>query len=303
MDPDAFYRLFTPPTPSGCLAVVPSLAPYARALVAYHGLDGAAVHAGGHDARPRAVELDPRRALLLLSGGVDSTWLLLDAQKKGYEVVPVFVDMLNPTVSYREMPAARAVARAAGVRLRVVTHAKALRKLHRQPPNLLVHGAATKESVCKNQYALLLCLPLLESERCGTVLVSGGMTRDPTRPNATASYFSDERAAYELFAGHLRSLYPRLAMHIVVASRASPASETAPGSAVSVANVSYARKVADLVETGIFGATHSCYMRAQFFQHHHDRTGAPYEHMCGCCFKCKLLLRVLHELSRGARTS
>lgn len=279
-DPFSFYQTFTPIRKN--LSVPSNLVPFTRAMSAHHNLD--LVISETREIRSDArVELDPKKALILFSGGIDSTWSICHALEQGLTPYPVFIDGLNPANNSRERRACEALCERLGVPLQTYKHHAKLKKLHRSEENLV----ETPESLAKLQYALLLSKPLILRERIGSILVTVDEDNPIFHNNPYAMFnkegdelvwFSDTEVSMQTFlpflsdyiGGEVKGLYP-----------SAPKTE----------------KIRKLFQEGVFEDTLSCILNPMFFAGHRNKPYAPkYENMCGVCWKCKENLKFIAEL-------
>ena len=274
-DPTDFYTALTP-TQRG--VVLPSsLEKYAEGLEKFLGLS---LNFTFEEFQfyTSDVVLSEKRAILLFSGGVDSTHTLIANLDKYEKIVCVFIENLNPSISSREKRAVMKWASHPKVDLVFLKHHKDLKRLHREDP-ILTNEKNIKnllESQVKNQYGMYLCLELIEAHRTGVFLVPMDIEGDPD----TADYddvYSDTRESYELFGGFLKELC---------------------GVRIEFSEEYKRAKISLLVEQGQFGETWFCYMSQLYFKAQQNRTKPPFSNMCGACWKCKRYSPILNGIMK-----
>lgn len=270
-----FYRLFTPLKSE--MVIPNSLKEYADGLAEHHQgvkitymeddnlLDAELFK----DDLPVIEDLDEKKAVILFSSGVDSTWSLIEHIKLGYEVYPVFIKMLNPAISSKELKAVNVLKEKLNLNLTVIEHPKDLRLLHKDQ---YLSDQIDKESVVKNQYALLLLVNLIREHKIGTVICINDHIDD-----GSITMYSDTPKAYHIFEDVLRK-------------------QVGGGLKFSHITVPRKEKVKVLLDMGLFEYTASCYMREMFFKAHYNKQKPPFKNMCGVCVKCKWNLQIFKEL-------
>ena len=265
MNAKEFYKLFTPLKPEHTVPY--SLKAYADGLAEYHSVNISYIDEESISKEP-IEDLDEKKAVILFSSGVDSTWSLIEHIKLGYEVYPVFIKMLNPAISSKELKAVNVLKEKLNLNLTVIDHPSELRLLHKDQ---YLSDKIDKESVVKNQYALLLLVDLIREHKIGTVICINDHIDD-----GSITMYSDTPKAYHLFEDVLRKEVGALKFsHITVPRK---------------------EKVKVLLEKGLFEYTASCYMREMFFKAHYNKQKPPYKNMCGVCVKCKWNLQIFKEL-------
>ena len=199
------HDLYTAFTPIRDEVNIPSnLEVFAKAMSDHHDLS---LKINTRDAvkSGQTIELNENKALVLLSGGIDSTWSIVQAQQKGYEVYALFVDGLNPTSNSRERKAVKELCDRLWVNLKIIKHHPSLKRLHRSEDNKI----ETPESLAKLPYALMLGEHFVREHRIGSVIVT--VDQDPI-----LDWFSDKPVCMETFlpfyseyiGGEIKGLYP-----------------------------------------------------------------------------------------------
>src|SRR6478609_2538955 len=270
MNPDDFYTLFSqlsfePKVPK-------TLVKYTKALYKHQNVPLGRVHLS-HSSTKQIIQppIAPKKkiAILAFSGGLDSTATLIWAQKHGYTVYPVFIDMLNPSISYREKKAVQSIARKFNTKLIVLEHDINMRRETSYKKHDL------HENPAKNQYIWLRCLPIAIQYNAGTIFFG-----DTERPEDEEKYFSDTHKSYAVFQEHT----PDLIKHPPIFKD----------------KVDAVKLLWD-TDPKLFYKTASCYSRPVFFKSNNRRSGAP-KNMCGMCFKCKRLIEVLQIVKKQTKS-
>ena len=266
------YETLTP-TQRG-VSVPHSLRNYIEGLERFLGLDLSIDYCDFKVSELRT-ELDTRTALLLLSGGVDSTHTLMTHKKHYDKIIAVFVRGLNPSISTREERAVQNICEQLGVPLEIVVHHRDLHRLHRNDPILVEEkGVGTLlESQIKNQYAMLLCLDIIEKYRCGTFLIQMDYEDDPD--DEEDECYSDTKFAYQSFSEHFEKI--------------------TGGCKISFSIEMKKEKIRYLIEKNMFDELWFCYMSQLYFKAQQNRTNPPFSNMCGACFKCKRYLKIFDK--------
>src|SRR6478609_8841438 len=261
MTPDEFYTLFSQ-LPKD--VVVPkTLVKYTKALYKHHKLPLDKVKGTTTTTEiPVSSKPNKKTAVLAFSGGLDSTATLLWAQKHGYNVTPVFVDMLNPSISHREKKAVMSICRKLGVKPLIIQHSIEMRRETSYKSHNL------DENPAKNQYIWMRLIPIAQNLNAGTIFFG-----DTERPVEEEKYFSDTDKSYVLFGEHSTNLVK----HPPVFK-----------------NKEDAMKLLFSHDPQLFYKTSSCYSRSMYFNSNRKRSGAP-KNMCGLCFKCKRLMELLEK--------
>ena len=264
-----FYLSVTPIKKE--ISIPSNLEPFAKAMSKHHNLD-LEINLTSPIHSETKIETDPNKGIVLMSGGIDSTWLLVHGIEQGMEVYPVFVKGLNPAQSSREIKSCEKITKKLGLDLIVYNHHSSLKKLHRSEDNII----PTPESLGKLQYALMLCKDLIRKEKIGKVLVTvdedNVIFNNPNSMrdgNDELDWFSDTEISMQTFlpfledyvGGEIEGIYPC---------------------------ISKPNKIKKLFEKGLFEDTSSCVLNPVFFAGHRKKPYAPkYENMCGVCWKCK----------------
>ena len=270
-----FYESFTPIKKD--IKIPKNLKSFAEALSNHHSLD---LNIELTDPIiNEKTELNNKKALVLFSSGIDSTWNLVKGIDLGFEIYPVYIKGINPSTSSQELKACQDIVDNLGLQLTVYKHPHSLKYLHRSESNLF----DTVESLVKLQYSLLLCKDLILKEKIGNVIVTvdenNVIYHNPNsmrdEDNKQIKWFSDTIISMETFlpflsdyiGAEIKGIYPSIQKH---------------------------EKIKCLMEKGIFELTNSCVCNPVFKAGHRKKHYAPkYENMCGVCWKCKENLKFL----------
>lgn len=267
MTPQDFYIIFTPLKEQ--IKVPIYLKQYADGLSSYYDNKiKIEYYDEGIDTKIEE-NLDPKKAVMLFSGGIDSTWSLLKHLELEYEVYPVFINELNPAISKKELIAVKNLCLKYNLKLTLIDHLSALKRLH---SGQFLNEKLGFESVVKNQYALLLLEDFIRQNKIGTIIYIVDHEDDDED-----IYYSDSSQAYENFQSYLRLKIGNLNFSNVTVKRLE--------------------KVKKILELNLFEDIASCYMPVRFFKAHYNRMKPPFKNMCGVCFKCKSNLKIFKELN------
>jgi len=273
-----FYKSITPIKKE--ISIPSNLEPFAKAMSEHHDL-GLEINLTDPVKTEPKIETDPNKAIVLLSGGIDSTWLLVHGLEQGMKIYPVFVKGLNPAQSSREIKSCEKTTEKLGLDLTVYKHLPYLKKLHRSEDNII----PTPESLGKLQYALMLCKDLIRKERIGKVLVT--VDEDSVIYNNPNSMLDEKEKQLDWYSDTEESMQTFL-----------PFLEEYVGANIGglYPSISKPNKINKLMEKGLFEDTSSCTLNPVFFAGHRNKSYAPkYENMCGVCWKCKENLAFLEQ--------
>lgn len=273
-----FYETFTPIKKD--ITVPSNLVEFTEAMSKHHRLE-LNVKTTDPILSESKLETDPNKAIVLYSGGIDSTWSLLYGREQGLTLYPVYIKGLNPPTSSREVKACEKVLSKLGLTLTLYKHSPHLKKLHRSEDNII----ATPESLGKLQYALMLCKELILKEKIGKVIVT--VDEDNVIFNNPNSMLDEEDEELDWFSDTEISMQTFL-----------PFLEEFVGAEIEgvYPTDSKANKIKKLFEEDLFDDTCSCVLNPMFFAGHRKKHYAPkYPNMCGVCWKCKENLKFISE--------
>ena len=97
-----FYETFTPIKKD--ITVPSNLVEFTEAMSKHHRLD-LTIKTTDPILSESKIKTDPNKAIVLYSGGIDSTWSLLHGREQGLTLYPVYIKGLNPATSSREIKA------------------------------------------------------------------------------------------------------------------------------------------------------------------------------------------------------
>ena len=276
---ETFYKKFTPILKE--ISVPENLVPFAECLSEYHELDLELTVEPKVFVEPQDGG-DQKKAIVLLSGGIDSAWCLLWALEQGLTPQPLFVDGLNASQNSRERKAVQVLCDKLGLPLITYKHPTHLKKLHKDPSNIF----KIPESFVKLQYALMAIKDDIRKEDIAGVIVTCPTNQpeyiDPTAPKKEngepLTWFQDSEESMETFLPFLsdyigwdfKGYYPVTMKEL---------------------------KIKALMDKGIFEDTCSCVCNPMFFSGHRKRSKPKYSNMCGVCWKCKENLAFISKLN------
>jgi len=272
-DAVGFYETFTPIKKE--VTVPSNLVEFTETMSDHHELD-LDITTTDPILSDAKIKTDPNKAIVLFSGGIDSTWSLIHGLEQGLELYPVYIKGLNPATSSRELKACTQIIEKLGLTLTVYKHLPQLKRLHRNDENII----ETPESLVKLQYALLLCKPLILDHKIGSVCITTDESNVIFHNQSTygRQWFSDTQKS-------MGSFLPFLSDYVgsKIKGLYNPLEKKSD-------------KIKKLFEKEIFDQTCSCVLNPMFFAGHRKKHYAPkYQNMCGVCWKCKENLKFIAE--------
>ena len=273
-----FYETFTPIKKE--VTVPSNLHDFTEAMSKHHKLD-LTIKTTKPILAESKIKTDPNKAIVLYSGGIDSTWSLLHGVEQGLTLYPVYVKGLNPATSSREIKACEKVIQKLGLNLTLYKHTPYLKKLHRSEDNIIT----TPESLGKLQYALMLCKDLILREKIGKVIVT--VDEDNViyhNPNSMRDENDEQVRWYSDTCISMQTFLPFLEEYVGAEIKGLYPS------------ISKSNKIKKLFEEELFEDTCSCVLNPMFFAGHRKKHYAPkHPNMCGVCWKCKENLKFIAE--------
>ena len=210
------------------------------------------------------------KALVALSGGLDSVYLMHKLKEQGYDVTAVHVEGLNKSSAKFERNAAQQSARAAGVPLKV---AKFKAPQQTFPDNPF-----------KNQLVLSIMLDIGVKSGVYRFAVGSDWTT-PLAEAVTGFTITDSIEVNREYWAGVKQRFPQAELLFI------------PDNEKKVARLAY------LYDKGVLGYVSSCVAPLRFRESLHQRNQQKYHVLllngrCGSCYKCAMEYILLAETGR-----